>query len=159
MPLFNTLNVMEMSGQEYGTMFGGDTLTMEATIPEGLTNIRMRYITTGHGGWDGGDEFNQKMNTISIDHKVLFQFTPWRCDCATFRKYNPASGNFWNGTSSSDYSRSGWCPGSATNPVYFPVADILPGKHRFSVAIPMGINEGGSFSSWNVSGILIGEYK
>jgi len=159
MPLFNTLNVMEMSGQEYGTMFGSDTLNVEATIPEGLINIRMRYITTGHGGWDGGDEFNQKMNTISMDQKVLFQFTPWRCDCATFRKYNPASGNFWNGTSSSDYSRSGWCPGSASNPVYFPIQDILPGKHRFSVAIPMGINEGGSFSSWNVSGILIGEYK
>jgi len=159
MPLFNTLNVMEMSGQEYGTMFGSDTLNVEATIPEGVTNIRMRYLTTGHGGWDGGDEFNQKMNTISIDGKVLFQITPWRCDCATFRKYNPSSGNFWNGTSSSDYSRSGWCPGSITNPVYFPIANLQPGTNRFSVVIPMGNNEGGSFSSWNVSGILIGEYK
>jgi len=158
-PLFNTLNVMEMGGQEYGTLFGNDTLKVEVTIPEGVTNIRMRYITTGHGGWDGGDEFNQKTNTISMDQKVLFQFTPWRCDCATFRKYNPASGNFWNGTTSSDYSRSGWCPGSATNPVFFPISDIQPGKHRFSVAIPMGKCEGSSFSSWNVSGILIGEYK
>ncbi len=159
MPLFNTLNVMEMSGQEYGTLFGSDTLNMEATIPEGITNIRMRYITTGHGGWGGGDEFNQKTNTIMLDNKVLFQHTPWRCDCATYRKYNPASGNFWNGTSSSDYSRSGWCPGSATNPVFFPITDIQPGKHKFSVTIPMGESEGGSFSSWNVSGILIGEYK
>ena len=159
MQLFNTLNVMEMAGQEYGTLFGSDTLNAEVTIPEGVTNIRMRYITTGHGGWGGGDEFNQKMNTISIDGKVLFQFTPWRCDCATFRKYNPASGNFWNGTSSSDYSRSGWCPGSVTNPVYFHVSDLQPGKHWFSVTIPMGANEGSSFSSWNVSGILIGEYK
>ncbi|HZK96058.1 MAG TPA: PNGase F N-terminal domain-containing protein [Prolixibacteraceae bacterium] len=159
MPLFNTLNVMEMSGQEYGTLFGSDTLNMEATIPDGVINIRMRYITTGHGGWGGGDEFNQKANTILLDNKVLFQHTPWRCDCATYRKYNPASGNFWNGTSSSDYSRSGWCPGSATNPVFFPISDIQPGKHKFSVAIPMGASEGGSFSSWNVSGILIGEYK
>jgi len=159
MPLFNTLNVMEMSGQEYGTLFENDTLKVDVSIPEGVTNVRMRYITTGHGGWGGGDEFNQKMNTMLLDQKVLFQFTPWRCDCATYRKYNPASGNFWNGTSSSDYSRSGWCPGSATNPVYFPIFEIQPGKHRFSVAIPMGRNEGGSFSSWNVSGILIGEYK
>lgn len=158
-PLFNTLNVMEMSGQEYGTMFGDDSLNVEVTIPDSVKNIRMRYITTGHGGWDGGDEFNQKMNTILLDRKVLFQFTPWRCDCATFRKYNPASGNFWNGTSSSDYSRSGWCPGTATNPVYFPISGIQPGKHKITVAIPMGKNEGGSFSSWNVSGILIGEYK
>jgi len=159
MPLFNTLNVMEMSGQEYGTMFSDDTLSVEVNIPEGLTNIRMRYLTTGHGGWDAGDEFNQKMNTISLDQKILFQFTPWRCDCATLRKYNPASGNSWNGTTSSDYSRSGWCPGSASNPVYFPINDIQPGKHTISVAIPMGHSEGGSFSSWNVSGILIGEFK
>lgn len=158
-PLFNTLNVMEMSGQEYGTMFERDSLSAEVTIPEGVKNIRMRYITTGHGGWDGGDEFNLKINTVLLDQKVLFQYGPWRCDCATFRKYNPASGNFWNGTSSSDYSRSGWCPGSITNPVYFPVSVLSPGNHKFSVAIPLGKNEGGSFSSWNVSAVLLGEYE
>lgn len=159
MPLFNTLNVMEMSGQEYGTMFGNDSLKVEVTIPDGVKNIQMRYISTGHGGWEGGDEFNQKINTVLLDGKVLFQHTPWRCDCATYRKYNPASGNFWNGTSSSDYSRSGWCPGSATNPVFYPISTLSSGKHKISVVIPMGLNEGGSFSSWNVSGILTGEYK
>jgi Peptide-N-glycosidase F, N terminal/Peptide-N-glycosidase F, C terminal len=159
MPLFNTLNVMEMAGQEYGTLFDTDSLTTEVTIPEGIKNIRMRYLTTGHGGWDGGDEYNQRINTILLDGKVLFQFTPWRCDCATYRKFNPASGNFWNGITSSDGSRSGWCPGSATNPVYFPITTLSPGKHKFSVAIPMGKPEGGSFSSWNVSGILLGEFE
>jgi len=159
MPLFNTLNVMEMSGQEYGTMFGSDSLSAQVTIPEGLKNVRIRYITTGHGGWDGGDEFNMKLNTVLIDQKVLFQYTPWRCDCGVLRKYNPASGNFWNGTSSSDYSRSGWCPGSVTNPVFFPIPALAPGKHKFSVAIPIGKNEGGSFSAWNVSAILLGEYE
>ena len=159
LPLFNTLNVMEMAGQEYGTLFDNDSLSTEITIPEGVKNIRMRYITTGHGGWDGGDEYNQKINTILLDGKVLFQFTPWRCDCGTYRKYNPASGNFWNGITSSDGSRSGWCPGTATNPVYFPINHLSTGKHKFSVAIPIGKNEGSSFSSWNVSGILLGEYE
>lgn len=157
-PLINTVNVMEMAGQEYGTMFETDSLKAEVTIPEGVKNIRLRYITTGHGGWDGGDEYNQKMNTILLDQKVLFQYTPWRCDCGTYRKYNPASGNFWNGITSSDGSRSGWCPGTATNPVFFPMGDINPGKHSVSIAIPIGKPEGGSFSAWNVSAILIGEY-
>jgi hypothetical protein len=159
MPLFNTLNVMEMSGQEYGTMFDNDSLSTKITVPEGVKNIQMRYISTGHGGWGGGDEFNQKPNTVLLDGAVLFQFTPWRSDCATFRKYNPASGNFWNGITSSDGSRSGWCPGTATNPVFFPVKELKPGQHKITVAIPMGKNEGGSFSAWNVSGILIGEYE
>ncbi|HET6560175.1 MAG TPA: GLPGLI family protein [Prolixibacteraceae bacterium] len=159
MPVFNTLNVMEMSGQEYGTLFENDSLKVEVTIPEGVKNIQMRYITTGHGGWDGGDEFNQKANTVFIDGNAWFMFTPWRCDCAAFRRYNPSSGNFWNGLTSSDYSRSGWCPGTSTNPVFYPLPDVKPGRHIISVAIPMGKNEGGSFSSWNVSGILLGEYK
>ncbi|MDP2889447.1 MAG: PNGase F N-terminal domain-containing protein [Bacteroidota bacterium] len=159
MPLFNTLNVMEMSGQEYGTMFENDSLTVDFEVPSGVKNVQMRYITTGHGGWGGGDEFNQKMNTVLLDGNILFQFTPWRSDCATFRKHNPASGNFWNGITSSDYSRSGWCPGTATNPVFYPISNLEPGKHQMKVAIPLGKSEGGSFSAWNVSGMLIGEYE
>lgn len=158
-PLFNTLNVMEMSGQEYGTMFENDSLKVDFEVPPGVKNIQFRYITTGHGGWGGGDEFNQKINTVMLDNQVLFQFTPWRSDCATFRRFNPSSGNFWNGVTSSDYSRSGWCPGTATNPYYYPVSNLNPGKHQVKIAIPMGKNEGGSFSSWNVSGVLIGEYE
>lgn len=158
-PLFNTLNVMEMSGQEYGTMFENDSLKVDFEVPSGVKNIQFRYITTGHGGWGGGDEFNQKTNTVLLDNQVLFQYIPWRSDCATFRQFNPASGNFWNGLTSSDYSRSGWCPGTATSPVYYPVINLNPGNHQVKVAIPIGKNEGGSFSSWNVSGLLVGEYE
>lgn len=158
-PLFNTVNIMEMSGQEYGTMFGTDSLKVDFHVPEGVKNVEMRYITTGHGGWDGGDEYNQRVNTVLLDGNVLFQYAPWRSDCATFRKFNPASGNFWNGITSSDGSRSGWCPGTATNPTFFPVTNLAPGEHHITVAIPMGKREGGSFSAWNVSGVLIGEFE
>ena len=156
LPLFNTCNVMEMSGQNYGRLFQTDSLTVEFDIPEGIENLRLRYITTGHGGWDGGDEFNPKENTIIVDGEKVFKYTPWRCDCATYRELNPVSGNFWNGVSSSDLSRSGWCPGTATNPVYFDLSDLKPGHHTITVAIPQGSDEGGSFSHWMVSGVLLG---
>ena len=156
LPLFNTCNVMEMSGQNYGRLFQTDSLTVEFDIPEGIENLRLRYITTGHGGWDGGDEFNPKENTIIVDGEKVFKYTPWRCDCATYRELNPVSGNFWNGVSSSDLSRSGWCPGTATNPVYFDLSDLKPGHHTITVAIPQGADEGGSFSHWMVSGVLLG---
>lgn len=157
-PLFNTVNVMEMSGQEYGTMFGNDSLTVSFDVPEGLKNLHLQYISTGHGGWGGGDEFNQKVNEIFLDGKQIFSYGPWRCDCATYRTLNPASGNFWNGVSSSDYSRSGWCPGSLTNPITIPVSNLESGKHVIKVAIPQGKPDGGSFSAWNVSCVLVGEY-
>ncbi|WP_430812682.1 MULTISPECIES: PNGase F N-terminal domain-containing protein [unclassified Carboxylicivirga] len=158
-PLFNTCNVMEMGGQRYGTMFKNDSLTVDFTVPEGVTELKLRYITTGHGGWGGGDEFNPKQNEIFIDGERVYTFTPWRTDCAAYRKYNPVSGNFWNGISSSDLSRSGWCPGTATNPEYVELKDLKPGKHRLKVAIPLGAPAGNSFSAWSISGILIGEYE
>ena len=156
LPLFNTCNVMEMAGQHYCRMFKTDSLTVEFEIPENVSNLRLRYISTGHGGWGGGDEFNPKENTIIIDGEKVFTHTPWRCDCATYREMNPVSGNFWNGQSSSDLSRSGWCPGTATQPVYFDLGFLKAGKHTITIAIPQGDDEGNSFNHWMVSGVLLG---
>ncbi|GEP95178.1 PNGase F N-terminal domain-containing protein [Chitinophaga cymbidii] len=157
MPVFNSTNIMEMAGQEYGTMFDQDSLTVTVDIPAGLKNLKLRYITTGHGGWGGGDEFNPKQNEIFADGKRVYHFIPWREDCGTYRFLNPASGNFGSGLSSSDLSRSNWCPGTLTLPVDIPLPDLAPGKHTLQVAIPLGKPEGGSFSAWNVSGVLIAE--
>ena len=156
LPLFNTCNVMEMAGQHYCRMFKTDSLTVEFEIPENVSDLRLRYISTGHGGWGGGDEFNPKENTIIIDGEKVYTHTPWRCDCATYREMNPVSGNFWNGQSSSDLSRSGWCPGTATQPVYFDLGFLKPGKHTITIAIPQGDDEGNSFNHWMISGILLG---
>lgn len=159
MPLFESLNLLEVAGQNYPTLFGTDSLSVSFTVPDNVKNMQLRYITTGHGGWGGGDEFNQKTNEIFIDGELVYSFTPWRNDCAVFRNLNPASGNFWNGLSSSDLSRSGWCPGSLSNPVYIPLPNLKPGSHIIKIAIPQGEKEGTSQSHWNVSGILLGEHE
>lgn len=157
-PLFNTLNVMEMAGQEYGTMFNSEKgLEVKFKLTEDLKNVKLRYITTGHGGWENGDEFVPKKNSIFLDGKEAFAFTPWKTDCGSYRNYNPASGNFENGLSSSDYSRANWCPGTTTNPIFIELGNLKSGEHTITVKIPQGESEGGSFSSWNVSGVLMGE--
>ncbi|MET3536088.1 GLPGLI family protein [Chryseobacterium limigenitum] len=156
-PLFNTLNIMEMAGQDYSTMFNNDKgLFVEFTLQKDLKNAQLRYITTGHGGWENGDEFVPKANSIFLDGKMAFSFIPWRSDCGSYRLYNPASGNFPDGLSSSDLSRSNWCPGTITNPNFIPIGDLKAGKHTIQVKIPQGPTEGTSFSSWNVSGVLLG---
>ncbi|MBB3701258.1 DUF4412 domain-containing protein [Flammeovirga yaeyamensis] len=158
-PIFNTCNILEMASQNYPTMFGAGGLKVDISIPENVSDLHLHYITTGHGGWGGGDEFNPKENRILIDGQLAYSYTPWRCDCGTYRELNPASGNFWNGESSSDLDRSGWCPGTVTNPVQTPL-NISSGTHQFEVQIPQGEPAGGySFSSWCVSGVLIGEVK
>lgn len=153
--LFNTCNVLEMAGQNYGKLFATDSLKTTFFVVGKEKKIRLRYISTGHGGWDGGDEFTPKPNTILIDGEPVFTYTPWREDCGCYRRFNPVSGNFWNGMSSSDYSRSGWCPGTATQPVYFELSYLKPGEHTITVAIPQGDPLGGSFSHWSVSGVLV----
>lgn len=156
-PLFNTLNIMEMAGQDYATMFDVDKgLEMNFELTEPLKNAQLRFITTGHGGWENGDEFVPKKNTILLDGKVIFDLIPWREDCGSYRLYNPVSGNFPNGLSSSDYSRSNWCPGTVTNPYIIDLGDLSKGTHTIQVKVPQGQPEGTSFSAWNISGVLIG---
>ncbi|QQQ27857.1 GLPGLI family protein [Chryseobacterium indoltheticum] len=156
-PLFNTTNIMEMAGQDYATMFNNDKgLFVEFNLEKDLKNAQLRYITTGHGGWENGDEFIPKANSIYLDGKIAFSFTPWRTECGSYRLFNPASGNFANGLSSSDLSRSNWCPGTVTNPVFISLGDLKAGKHTIQVKIPQGEPEGTSFSAWNISGVLLG---
>ena len=157
-PLVNTCNVLEMAGQNYGRIFGTDSLTVSFWVADSNQHTTLRYISTGHGGWGGGDEFNPKENEIFIDGQKRFSHTPWRCDCGRYREWNPVSGNFWNGLSSSDLSRSGWCPGTATQPVYFDLTGLKPGNHTLTIAIPQGKPMEGGFSHWNVSATLIINY-
>lgn len=159
-PLFTTVNIMEMAGQAYPDgIFRNDSLTVSFDTKTSLKNAYIRYISTGHGGWGGGDEFNPKMNEIFLDGNRLMAYTPWREDCGSYRESNPASGNFANGLSSSDLSRSGWCPGTVSYPVYIHVGDIEAGRHQVKVAIPVGEPAGNSLSYWCISGVLVGNTK
>ena len=156
-PLFSNLNIMEMEGQNYGRLFGNDTLRGNFEIPADIQKLQLLYTSTGHGGWGGGDEFNPKLNQIFIDGEEVFKIIPWRTDCATYRLSNPASGNFRNGLSSSDLSRSNWCPATVTPPYIVSLDSLKEGKHMIEVVIDQGENDGSSFSHWSISGVLVGE--
>ena len=156
-PLFATVNIMEMSGQAYPeNLFRNDSLTVNFKTDKDLKDGYIRYISTGHGGWGGGDEFNPKLNEIFLNGERIIAYTPWREDCGSYRERNPASGNFGNGLSSSDLSRSGWCPGTVSYPVYIHVGDLKAGAHQLKVAIPVGDPAANSSSYWCISGVLVG---
>lgn len=154
--LFSTINTLEMSGQNYGRFFNNDTLRVEFDVPGDVADLQLLFTSTGHGGWGGGDEFNPKLNQIFIDGEAIFSTIPWRTDCATYRFLNPASGNFGNGLSSSDLSRSNWCPGILTPPDVIPLNHLKPGHHVLKVVIDQGKDEGESFNHWGVTGVIVG---
>lgn len=158
LPLVNTLGIMTSVDQNYSTMFEEENgISMSFDLPHDVKNARLRYISTGHGGWGGGDEFVPKENTLYLNDLEIIRFVPWRSDCGSFRLYNPSSGNFQNGLTSSDLSRANWCPGSVTSPAYISLGDLKAGKHTLRIKIPQGAPEGSSFSSWTVSAALVGE--
>lgn len=171
-PLVNTVYYI---GQSYPDIFARKPLSTTFTLPKNARNVRLKYIVTGHGGHDGGDEFVPKENILSVDGKEIYRFTPWRDDCASFRRFNPATG-VWlekrtaayisdNGyaekeveepVASSDFSRSNWCPGSDVVPEEVALSDISAGRHTFTVDIPKAqpIN-GDEMNHWLVSAYLV----
>mgnify|MGYP004522060429 FL=1 len=172
MPLLNTVYYV---GQEYPDIFARKPITTDFVLPKGARNVRLKYIVTGHGGHDGGDEFVQKENILSVDGKEVKRFIPWRDDCASFRRFNPATG-IWlekrvasyigeNGytekeveepVASSDFSRSNWCPGTDVVPEEVELGDLMAGRHTFTVDIPKAqpIN-GNEMNHWLVSAYLV----
>ena len=76
LPLFNTVNYLEQAGQPYPIFMRQDSLTVKFTLKEPAKNARLYYLTTGHGGWGGGDEFNQKPNTLYLDGEKVISFVP-----------------------------------------------------------------------------------
>lgn len=173
------INTVYYMGQSYPDIFARKDVSVDFTIPKNAENIRLKYIVTGHGGHSEGDEFVQKRNILSIDGKEVYNFIPWRDDCASFRRFNPATG-VWlrkrlasyigdNGytekeieepLASSDLSRSNWCPGSDVVPEVVPVGKLAPGKHSFTVSIPEAQNiDKDKLNHWLVSAYLVWDEK
>ncbi len=112
-------------------------LTVPVTIPAGTRRVLLRLLSTGHctDGRDD-DEFRSKDHVIRVDGRVVHRFRPWRDDCRDFRAVNPYCRRWSDGSWSSDYSRSGFCPGDLVPPVIVDLTDALkPGPHTVSLAI------------------------
>ena len=129
-------------------------------------DVVLYYLTTGHGGHGTGDEFVKKINRVSLNGDLVEEFTPWRDDCASYRRFNPSSGVWsetteWKGKpheeriASSDYSRSGWCPGSLVSPKRIDLGRLEKGIHEISISIPEAqVTTKTEFNFWNVAAYI-----
>ena len=155
LPLLNT--VYYIGGQGHVDIFARKDIEIEADIPANVKNVRLYYTTTGHGGHSGGDEFVPRENIVKVNEKEVLRFTPWRDDCASFRRFNPSSG-VWlrkdtayyldrttrsyqakvieERLASSDLSRSNWGPGSSVEPMKVKLNEWNVGKNIFTFSIP-----------------------
>ena len=153
-------------GQNGYDKFATKPLISSFELKEDVDEVFLYYLTTGHGGHGTGDEFVKKTNVISLNNQIIAEFIPWRNDCAAYRRFNPSSGVWtetteWNGKeieeriASSDYSRSGWCPGSKVTPKKINLGKLKKGMHEISIFIPDAqITTETEFNFWNVAAYI-----
>ncbi len=174
-PLINT--VAYFNPKKNADIFARKNIEVKVRIPENATNVRLKYITTGHGGHSGGDEFTKKRNILYLNDKEILSFIPWRDDCAAFRRFNPTSG-VWlvkdtasyydpeakkylkkeieERLASSDLSRSNWCPGSGVHPVVVELPTIKSGDNIIRFSIPEAQKrEEKKHNHWLISAYLV----
>ncbi len=137
-----------------------DPIVMQVEIPDSSYRIEMHYLVSGHctDGTDA-DEFESKFNVVKVDGLEILRYKPWRSDCTDFRDINPFTRHWPDGTWSSDYSRSGWCPGDWVRPMVTDLRMDLPaGVHNmeFSIEDVRPRDENDHYGYWRVSAYLVG---
>lgn len=158
-PLWNTTRYAH-DQREYSGFHGSALCTNLVGI---AGNVRCELITTGHGGHEGGDEFTPQEHLLHLDSIAVSSWTPWRTDCATFRRLNPSSGSWtveYQGgeaqIASSDLSRSNWCPGSQVLPKSIDLGNWDGSEHSLALSIPGAqAYAPDAFNFWNVSAFLV----
>lgn len=173
MPLVNSIPYVE--GQSLPDFFAETALEHVFKFNKDAENVKLNYITTGHGGHEGGDEFIKIKNSVFVDNKLVLDTIPWRDDCASFRRFNPTSGVWLQKDSasyidmevkaykikeieeriaSSDLSRSNWCPGSSVKPFVVDLGDFKSGEHSLKISIPATAASEDKFNHWLVSAYI-----
>ena len=173
MALVNTIPYV--GGQQIPDNFAHKELEKIFLLKKNIKNVKLHYITTGHGGHSGGDEFIKLKNSVYFDNKLVLDTIPWRDDCASFRRFNPTSGVWLKKDSvsyinsktnkydikeieerlaSSDLSRSNWCPGSSVEPMVVKLNDLKAGSHVLRIKIPATPVDGDKLNHWLISAYL-----
>ena len=173
LPLVNTIPYV--NGQIIPDIFAKSSIVHTFNLNRNVKNVKLHYITTGHGGHSGGDEFIKIKNSVYFDNSLVLDTIPWRDDCTSFRRFNPTSGVWIKKDSaayydfktqkrelkvieeriaSSDLSRSNWCPGSSVKPMVVKLGDLKKGEHQLKIKIPATPVDGDKLNHWLVSAYL-----
>ncbi|SFD53015.1 Peptide-N-glycosidase F, C terminal [Algibacter lectus] len=173
LPLVNAVNYVK--GQALPDFFANRSLEHTFVLDKNIKNAKLHYITTGHGGHSGGDEFIKIKNTVIVNGKTVIDTIPWRDDCASFRRFNPTSGVWLRKDStyyrdrktktykikeieerlaSSDLSRSNWCPGSKVEPFVAELGDLKSGEQSLTITIPATAAGKDKSNHWLVSAYI-----
>jgi len=149
----------------FGIRTSAEPEVLPFSVPEGTSNARIEYRTTGHGGAivpddasciGPAEEFCQRTHTISLDGSALQELVPWRSDCATLCTLASYQGdsievpeycaeNPTGLPASVRAPRANWCPGSVTPPFLLESPELaVPGEHELSIELD-ALAEGGQW--------------
>ena len=138
------------------------TATATITVPAGVRRVAVAAVSTGHctDGRDA-DEFITKDNVLLLDGVEVYRWRPWRDDCDQLRAVNPYCAKWADGMWSSDYERSGWCPGDIAPPLMVELGAVAPGSHTLAWTVedirPRDpADPDGHHGYWRISAAVVG---
>ena len=165
-PPRRVLAVVPLTNHSYGSDSG--TVETAFQVPAGVTDGRIEYRVTGHGGAsdDGAqcigpaEEFCRRWHYLDVDGDRWQALRPWRDDCTELCtlttegvSFEYCAENPTGAIGSVRAPRANWCPGSVTPPVIVDAAELsVPGEHTFAYEVD-GVAPGGS---WRTSALFIG---
>jgi hypothetical protein len=106
-----------------------------------LKNAQLKYTTTGHGGWENGDEFVPKANSIFLDGKMTYSFIPWRTDCGSYDFIIRLQEIFRTGFLHQISADQTGAREPLPIPTFIQLGDLKAGKHTIQVKIPQGLQK------------------
>jgi len=145
-----------------GLTAGTPEATATVTVPPGVRRVAVAAISTGHcTDGRGADEFVTKDNVLLVDGREVRRWRPWRDDCGELRALNPYCAKWSDGSWSSDYERSGWCPGDVAPPLMIELGGLAPGAHTLTWRVedirPRDPDDpDGHHGYWRVSAAVVG---
>jgi hypothetical protein len=109
---------------------------------------QVTVIVSGHGAESGGDEYQNTMDTLSVNGKAVGSFNT-KIDCASFAKFSP-DGNPGIFNANNAGNPRNWCPGALVPPHTF-AAVLNPGANEVSLAIDPTRVPAGSYYTTSIS--------
>ncbi len=118
------------------------------TNPGATLSGHVTVIVSGHGSGAGGDEYENTMDTVTVNGTQVGAFST-AIDCAPYAQYSPDGnpGIFQDNLAGNPRN---WCPGAPVASHTFP-ATLMPGSNTVSLGITPGAVPSGSYYATSIN--------
>ncbi len=116
---------------------GVTTKTYTFDVPADLSDARLNFILTNHGGGEYGEEYVRRQHLVYVDGEIAMVYTPGGVSCEPYRKYNTQGNMIYGPSPEDDWEEwNNWCPGQAVPTRRIELGALKAGSHQLMIRVP-----------------------